>query len=119
MLRRLRRRGYDPKTLAGDKGFCLGDFPQKVLDLGIEPHLAVPKNAPRSCPARRFVGTVGCKVSQVVRKRVEEIFGWGKSVGGLRRTKLKGRRRTWDASYLIMAAYNLTRIVRLLPRAMA
>ena len=46
MLRRLRRRGYDPKTLGGDKGYCLGDFPQKVLDLGIEPHLAVPENAP-------------------------------------------------------------------------
>jgi hypothetical protein len=36
MLRRLRRRGYDPKTLAGDKGYCLGDFPQRVLDLGIK-----------------------------------------------------------------------------------
>ena len=41
------------------------------------------------------------------------IFGWGKSVGGLRKTKLKGRRRTWDGSYLIMAAYNLTRMTRL------
>jgi transposase len=114
MLRRLRRRGYDPKTLAGDKGYCLGDFPQRVLDLGIKPHLAVPDNAPASSPARRFIRSTGYRISQVVRKRVEEIFGWGKSVAGLRRTKLKGRFKTWDGSYLIMAAYNLTRMTRLL-----
>jgi transposase len=114
MLRRLRRRGFDPKTLGGDKGYCLGDFPQKVLDLGIKPYLAVPDNAPAHSPARRFVRSAGYKISQVIRKRVEEIFGWAKSVAGLRRTKLKGRRRTWDGSYLIMAAYNLTRMTRLL-----
>jgi transposase len=117
MLRRLRRRGYEPKTLGGDKGYCLGDFPQKVLDLRIKPHLAVPDNAPARSPARRFVRSEGYKVSQVIRKRVEEIFGWGKSVAGLRRTKLKGRRKTWDGGYLIMAAYNLTRMIRLLRTA--
>jgi transposase len=117
MLRRLRRRGYEPKTLGGDKGYCLGDFPQKVLDLGIKPHLAVPDNAPTRSPARRFTRSEGYKVSQVIRKRVEEIFGWGKSVAGLRRTKLKGRRKTWDGGYLIMAAYNLTRMIRLLRTA--
>jgi transposase len=114
MLRRLRRRGYDPKTLGGDKGYCLGDFPQRVLDLGIKPHLAVPATAPAHSPVRRLVQSRGYKISQVVRKRVEEIFGWGKSVAGLRRTKLKGRRKTWDGSYLVMAAYNLTRMMRLL-----
>jgi hypothetical protein len=113
MLRRLRRRGYDPKTLAGTKGYCLGDFPQRVLDLGIKPHLTVPDNAPARSPARRFARSVGDRISQVVRKRVEEIFGWGKSVAGLRRTKLKSRRTTWDGSYLIMAAYNLTPMTRL------
>ena len=90
-----------------------------MLDLGIKPLLAVPDNAPPHSPARRFVETAGYKVSQVIRKRVEEIFGWGKSVAGLRRTKLKGRRKTWDNSYLIMAAYNLTRMVRLLRAAAA
>jgi transposase len=113
MLRRLRRRGFEPKTLAGDKGYCLGEFPQKVLDLGVRPHLAIPDNAPPHSPARRFVRSAGYKVSQVIRKRVEEIFGWGKSVAGLRRTKLKGRTKTWDSGYLIMAAYNLTRMTRL------
>ena len=78
MLRRRRRRGYDPKTLGGDKGYCIGDFPQKLLDHGIKPHLAVPDNAPARSPARRFIRSEGYKVSQVIRKRVEEIFGWGK-----------------------------------------
>jgi transposase len=119
MLRRLRRRGFTPKTIAGDKGYCLGDFPQRVLDLNVRPHLAVPDNAPARSPARRFVRSAGYKVSQVVRKRVEEIFGWGKSVAGLRRTKLKGRIKTWDSGYLIMAAYNLTRMTRLLGTATA
>ena len=41
MLRRLRRRGYDPRTLAGDKGYDAGSFPHEVLALGIEPHIAV------------------------------------------------------------------------------
>ena len=77
------------KTLAGDKGYCLGDFPQRVVDLGIKPHLAVPDNAPAHSPARRFVRSKGYEVSQVIRKRVEEIFGWGKSVAGLRRTKMQ------------------------------
>ena len=90
-----------------------------MLDLGIKPHLAVPDNAPARSPARRFTRSEGYKVSQIIRKRVEEIFGWGKSVAGLRRTKMKGRRRTWDGSYLIMAAYNLTRMIRLLRPAAA
>ena len=91
----------------------------RVLDLGIKPHLAVPDNAPARSPARRFVRSAGYTVSQVIRKRVEEIFGWAKTVAGLRRTKMKGRRRTWDGSYLIMAAYNLTRMTRLLRVATA
>jgi transposase len=114
MVRRLRRRGYNPRTLAGDKGYCVGDFPQRLLDLKIRPHLAIPENAPARSPARRFQGSAGYKVSQVIRKRVEEIFGWGKTVGGLRRTRLKGRIKTWNHGFYVMAAYNLTRMARLL-----
>ena len=114
MLRRLRRRGFKPRTLAGDKGYCLGDFPQRVVDLRIRPHLAIPDNAPAHSPARRFRGSAGYRVSQVIRKRVEEIFGWGKTVGGFRKTRLKGRVRTWASGYYVMAAYNLMRMVPLL-----
>ena len=85
-----------------------------MLDLGIRPHLAIPDNAPAHSPARRFCRSAGYKVSQVIRKRVEEIFGWGKTVGSFRKTRLKGRERTWDAGYWVMAAYNLSRMARML-----
>jgi hypothetical protein len=117
MLRRLRRRGFEPRTLGGDKGFDAGSFPHDVLGLGIEPHIAVNEHASRSSPARKFVGRRGYSISQRIRKRIEEIFGWGKTIGGLRRTRYKGRKRTWTAGYLVATAYNLLRISRLTAEA--
>ena len=114
MIRRLRRRGYTPRAVAGDKGYCVGDFPQRLVDLKIRPHLAVPDNAPAQSPARRFRRSEGYRISQVIRKRVEEIFGWAKTVGGLRRTRLKGLAKTSNGGYYVMAAYNLTRMARLM-----
>jgi len=54
-------------------------------------------------------------VSQRIRKRVEEIFGWMKVVGGFRRTRFRGLARTQLAGYFVGAAYNLLRMARLLP----
>jgi hypothetical protein len=48
MVRRLRRRGYNPKSLAGDKGYRLSDFPQRLVDLKIRPHLAIPTMRPQT-----------------------------------------------------------------------
>lgn len=53
-------------------------------------------------------------VSQRIRKRVEEIFGWMKTVGGFRRTRYRGLDRTGLAGYLVATAYNLVRLVRLM-----
>ena len=114
MVRRLRRRGYDPKTVGGDKGYCQGDFPQRLMDLNIKPHVAIPANAAKRSPARRFVYSAGYRTSQIVRKRIEEIFGWKKTVGVFRRTRFKGRARTWASAYITGAAYNLTRMIKLL-----
>jgi IS5 family transposase len=58
-------------------------------------------------------------VSQHFRKRVEEIFGWMKSIGGFRRTRFRGLARTELAGYLVAAAYNLIRMARLAPAALA
>lgn len=113
MLRRLRRRGFEPNTLAGDKGYDKGSFPQDVLDLGVRPHVAVNAHGAKSSPARRYVRRVGYAISQRVRKRVEEIFGWMKAIGGLRRTRYKGRARTQLAAYFVGAAYNLLRMSRM------
>jgi IS5 family transposase len=56
----------------------------------------------------------GYSVSQVIRKRVEEIFGWTKTVANFRKTRFRGLERTQLASYLVGAAYNLMRMSRLL-----
>ena len=55
----------------------------------------------------------GYAVSQRIRKRVEEIFGWMKTVGGFRRTRYRGLDRTGLAGYLVATAYNLVRLSRL------
>ena len=114
MARRLRRRGYDPKTIGGDKGYDKGTFPQDVLDLGITPHIAVNDHGSATSPARRFVRRAGYAMSQRVRKKVEEIFGWMKVVGGFRKTRFKGRRRTQWWGYCVAAAYNLLRMSRMI-----
>ena len=56
----------------------------------------------------------GYGLSQRVRKRVEEIFGWMKPVGGFRRTRYRGLDRTGLAGYLVGTAYNLVRMARLI-----
>jgi IS5 family transposase len=63
----------------------------------------------------RTAGWPGYGVSQRVRKRVEEIFGWLKTVGNFRRTRYRGVERTHLAAYLVGAAYNLLRIAKLCP----
>jgi len=50
-----------------------------------------------------------------VRKRVEEIFGWMKTVGGLRKTRYRRLERVDFAAYLVATAYNLVRLARLTP----
>ena len=53
-------------------------------------------------------------MSQKIRKQVEEIFGWMKTVGGFRRSRYRGVERTGLAGYLVATAYNLVRMANLL-----
>jgi IS5 family transposase len=55
----------------------------------------------------------GYAASQQVRRRIEEIFGWMKTVGSFRKTRYRGLERVDFAGYLVAAAYNLVRLVRL------
>ena len=55
----------------------------------------------------------GYRISQRIRKRVEEIFGWMKTVGGLRRTRYRGVERTQAWAYFVAGTYNLLRLARL------
>ena len=69
----------------------------------------MPKSRTSTIFLKRTARHVGYAVSQRVRKRVEEIFGWMKTVGGLRRTRYRGLDRTQLHAYLVAAAYNLLR----------
>lgn len=116
MLRRLRRRGYRPATVGADKAYDTTTFIGPLRQLGITPHVAQQITAHRGSKIDgRTTRHAGYAVSQRVRKRVEEIFGWMKTVGGLRKTRYRGIQRTGLWAYLVATAYNLLRMARLLP----
>lgn len=99
-------------TLGADRGYHSRDFVEQCRERHVTPHLAERKTG--SAIDARTTSTIGYAISQRVRKRVEEIFGWAKTIGGLRKTRFKGRARTQLAAYLVGAAYNLLRIAKLL-----
>ena len=102
-------------TLGGDKNYDTKDFIAECGWRRITPHVAQHITETRgSAIDRRTTRHPGYSVSQRVRKRVEEIFGWTKTVANFRRTRFKGIARTELASYLVGAAYNLLRMARLL-----
>jgi transposase len=105
-------------TLAGDKGYDTRGFIEGCRELNATPHVA--QNIERSGGSAidgRTTRHPGYSVSQRIRKRVEEIFGWIKTVANFRKTRFKGRDRTEHASYLVGAAYNLLRMAKLLTAA--
>jgi hypothetical protein len=97
---------------APTKAYDMRDFVSALTS--ITPHVAMNEQFRRRSAidegTRRHFGY---GVSQRVRKRVEEIFGWLKTVGGFRRTRFKGRARTQLAAHFVRAAYNLLRIAKL------
>ena len=102
-------------TVGGDKGYDTADFVANCRSRSITPHVAqnLARNGGSAIDART-VRHPGYEISQRIRKRVEEIFGWTKTVANFRRTRFKGLARTRLVSYLIGAAYNLVRIGKLL-----
>ena len=123
LLDRAKKRRFHPKTLGADKGYDTRDCVKQVRARGVSPHVA--QNASgrrRSAIDGRTTRHSGYAVSQRLRKRVEEIFGWMKTIGGFRRTRYRGLDRTGLAGYLVATAYNLIRMSRLLaspPHAIA
>lgn len=102
-------------TLGADKGYDTRDFVAACRERNITPHVAQNQHAKRrSAIDGRTTRTAGYAISQRLRKRVEEIFGWMKTVGGFRRTRYRGVARTQFAGYLVGCAYNLVRMSRLL-----
>ncbi|MEK7862329.1 MAG: transposase, partial [Chloroflexota bacterium] len=83
---------------------------------GVTPHVAQNEHARRSSAIdARTTRHEGYGVSQKIRRRIESIFGWMKTVGGFRRTRFRGVARTQLYAHVAAAAYNLLRIGKLLP----
>lgn len=82
---------------------------------GIRPHLACIRGRRTPGLDGRTTRHESYRLSQRLRKKVEEIFGWMKTIGGLRKSRVRGVVRTQHASYLVGAAYNLLRLSRLRP----
>ena len=83
-------------------------------DAPLTPHVAQNMSGRSSAIDGRTTRHPGYALSQRIRKRVEEVFGWMKTVGGFRRTRYRGLDRTGLAGYLVATAYNLVRLSRLL-----
>ena len=81
--------------------------------LNVTPHIAQNISGRRSAIDLRTTRHPGYAVSQQKRKRIEEPFGWGKTIGGLARPMLRGVRKLSFKFTLTMAAYNLIRLPRL------
>lgn len=113
ILRRQARRGHRPRTLGADKGYHCRELVRALRRRRIRPHLAQVTGRHTPGLDGRTTRTRGYALSQRIRKRVEEIIGWLKTIGGLRRTRFRGVARTQHAAYLVGAAYNLLRIGRL------
>jgi IS5 family transposase len=111
-------RGSQRLTLAGDKGYDTKDFIRACRDRNVSPHVAQNVHLRRrSAIDERTTRHSGYTISQRIRKRIEEIFGWFKTVGNYRKTRYKGRTRNQMAAHLIGAAFNLMRIARLVEAA--
>lgn len=107
-----KKRGSRVKSVGADKGYDRKSFVQGLKDEQVTPHVAAKKRF--SAMDGRTLRSKGYSISQRCRKKVEEIFGWMKTVGGFRKTRYKGIERTGLCAYMVGAAYNLVRMSKLI-----
>jgi transposase len=106
-------------TLGGDKGFDTQGFVAELREINVTPHTAQNTSGRRSAIGGRTTRHPGYAVSQRIRKRIEEAFGWAKAVAGLRKARHRGLAKIdWQFTFA-MAAYNLVRLPELLAAAVA
>lgn len=111
-LDELEDRGFAPASVGADKNYHNAEFVQGCREAGIAPHVAEVKD-------RQVAGfdgrskKKGYQTSQRIRKRIEEIFGWAKTTGGLRKTRYRGVERTNACAQMVAATYNLLRLAKL------
>ena len=123
LLRRFRRRHrIQPETVAADRGYEAGEFLRTLeKDLSITPHVPITAErvtgqGPEAEARRRMLRRMKTKayaLSQRARKKVEQLFGWMKQPGGLRKVRHLGRWKIQQVAYLWAAAFNLLRLAHL------
>lgn len=101
-------------TLGADRGYDTQDFVAELRARRVTPHVAQYEGR-RSAIDQRTAGRKSYQQSQRVRKRVEEIFGWIKTIGGGRKLRFIGLARNSFWTELTASAYNLVRLLRLMP----
>jgi len=107
-------------TLGADKAYDVTDFIHALRERNVTPHIAIDGHRTKTgshrktAIDRRTTRHPAYAVSLRVRKRIEEAFGWMKTVAGLRKTKHRGLRRVGWAFIFAATAYNLVRIPKLL-----
>ena len=106
--------GKHPKTVGTDKAYDTSDFVAACRERGVTPH-AVANDTRRGGSAidGRTMRHAGYAPSQTIRKRIEEHFGWGKTVGRIHQTLCRGIRRVDQHFKLTMTASNIVRMAKL------
>jgi transposase len=97
-------------TLGADKAYDAEDFVNELRSMKVTPHVAQNTSGRSSAIDGRTTRHAGYAVSQRIRKRIEEAFGWIKMVAGLEQTKFRGCDRVGWAFSFAATAYNLTRL---------
>jgi len=103
-----------PIALGADKAYETQDFVNKLRSMNVTPHVAQNRNGRTSAIDGRTTRHIGYALSQRIRKRIEEAFGWIKTVAGQARTKFRGRGRVRWAFTFALVGYNLARLPKLL-----
>jgi hypothetical protein len=108
--------GTQRVTIAADKGYDTKDFVRDIRNMNVTPHVAQNNNRRGgSAIDQRTTRHAGYQVSQKKRKRIEEVFGWLKTVGMLRKTRHRGLHKVGWVFTFAAAAYNLVRMRNLAP----
>jgi transposase len=97
-------------TLGADKAYDVADFVESLREMDVTPHVAQNDTRRSSAVDRRTTRHPGYDVSQRIRKQVEEIFGWLKTIGLLRKVKQRGQLQVDSLFRFGLAVYNLVRI---------
>ena len=107
-------------TLGADKNTDVEAFVEGLKARGIEPHVAINGTVSKNGVVRKtavpseVASSLGYAISQRLRKRIEEGFGWGKTVAGLAQVKVRGLDKVRAAFVFAIAAYDIVRLPKLL-----